>query len=309
MADVTVIILTYNEEWHIERCIRSLESIATQIFVVDSCSTDRTVEIAQSLGAVVAQRRWKNYADQFQWGLDHYAEYCGRETEWVMRMDADEYLQSDLIREIPAGLADATEDIAGFYIRRKVYFMGKWIRWGGFYPHILLRIWRHGRGRIEQRWMDEHIVLSGGAKAGTLKGHLVDDNQKGITFWIDKHNSYSSREAVDLLNSKYELFARDEALKALDDPQAKRKRILKDVVYSRLPLGVRSTLYFLYRYVLRFGFLDGRRGFVWHFMQGYWYRMLVDVKIMEIEERSGGDLEKMKKILATEHGITLESEA
>jgi len=305
-ANLTVVILTYNEEVHIERCIRSLQSVAMQIFIVDSYSTDRTVEIAESLGAVVAQRKWKNYADQFQWGLDHYAQYCGCETRWVMRMDADEYLEPDLIEELPKALANAAEDVTGFYIRRKVFFYGKWIRYGGFYPHTLLRVWRSGRGRIEQRWMDEHIVLPKGSATMMLQGHLVDDNLKGITFWIAKHNSYASREAVDLLNNKYHLLERDDALKALDDPQAKWKRILKDNVYSRLPLSFRSTLYFLYRYVLRLGFLDGPKGFVWHFMQGYWYRMLVDVKIMEIEERSGGDVKKMRQTLVKDHGIRLE---
>ena len=303
---LTAIILTRDEELHIERCIRSLEGIASQIFVVDSGSTDRTVEIARSLGAVVVHRRWKNYADQFQWALDHYAEHCGGPTEWVMRMDADECLEADLAKEIPEALACAPKDLAGFYIRRKVFFMGKWIRWGGFYPHVLLRIWRHSLGRIEQRWMDEHIVLPPGAKTRMLRGHLVDDNRKGLTFWIDKHNRYASREAVDLLSLRYPLLPqRDEALKELDDPQAKWKRLLKEEVYARLPLGLRATLYFLYRYLFRLGFLDGGKGFIWHFLQGYWYRLLVDAKIMEILEKSGGDVERMKDILAEEHGIDL----
>ncbi|MBE9490587.1 MAG: glycosyltransferase family 2 protein [Bacteroidetes bacterium] len=298
---LSVVILTYNEEIHIERCIRSLLPMVKKIFIIDSFSTDRTVEIAELLGAVVTQRNWKNYADQFQWGLDN----CGSDSEWVMRMDADEYLEPDLLSELSKVLNDISDDITGFYIRRKVFFYGRWIRYGGFYPHILLRIWRNGQGRIEQRWMDEHIVLPEKSKTMMLKGHLVDDNLKGITFWINKHNSYASREMVDLLNNKYNLFEHDESLKKLDDPQAKWKRNMKDNVYSKLPLGLRSTLYFIYRYVFRLGFLDGSKGFLWHFMQGYWYRMLVDVKIMEIEERSGGDVEKIRKILAEEHGIKL----
>jgi len=298
---LTVVILTHNEEIHIERCIRSLQAITTKIFIVDSFSTDRTVEIAESFGAVVAQRKWRNYADQFQWGLDN----CGDESEWVMRMDADEYLEPDLIEELPNALEQVSDVITGFYIRRKVFFYGKWIRHGGFYPHTLLRIWRNGQGRIEQRWMDEHIVLSVGSKTQMLQGHLVDDNIKGMTFWINKHNSYASREMVDLLNNKYQLLERDDSLKENDDPQAKWKRIMKDDVYSKLPLALRSTLYFLYRYFFRLGFLDGGKGFIWHFMQGYWYRMLVDVKIMEIEERSGGDVTKIKQILEEEHGIKL----
>jgi len=153
--------------------------------------------------------------------------------------------------------------------------------------------------------MDEHIVLLPGSKTITAKHDMVDDNLKGITFWINKHNSYASREAVDLLNNKYPLYPRDDEIEKFDDPQAKRKRMVKDRVYSRLPIFMRASLYFFYRYFLRLGFLDGALGFVWHFMQGFWYRLLVDVKVMEIERRSQGDVEKMKKILREEHGIAL----
>jgi glycosyltransferase involved in cell wall biosynthesis len=298
---LTVVVLTHNEEIHIERCIRSLLPIASKIFIVDSFSTDRTVEIAQSLGAVVEQRKWKNYADQFQWGLDN----CGTETDWVMRMDADEYLEPGLQHELVRILPSISAETGGIYIRRKVFFYGKWIRHGGFYPHILLRIWRNGKGRIEQRWMDEHIVLPPEAKTIMVKEHLVDDNLKGITFWINKHNSYASREMVDLLNNKYALLEKDESLKLVDDPQAKWKRLVKDKVYSRLPVGLRAAVYFFYRYFFRLGFLDGSKGFLWHFMQGFWYRLLVDIKIMEMEERCGGDVEKMKLVLREEHGINL----
>ena len=153
--------------------------------------------------------------------------------------------------------------------------------------------------------MDEHIVLPPGSKTLTTNGHLVDENLKGITFWINKHNHYASRESVDLLNLKYPLFERDERLKLFDDPQARRKRVLKENLYARLPLGLRATLYFFYRYILRLGFLDGSVGFIFHFMQGYWYRLLADVKVMEIEARSGGDVEKMKQILRDEHGLKI----
>lgn len=301
IPSVTVLILTHNEEIHIERCIRSLRLIAKKIYIVDSFSTDRTVEIARSLGADIAQRKWKNYADQFQWGLDN----CGAGGGWVMRMDADEYLEPGLQRELSAVLPDLASEIVGIYIRRKVFFYGKWIRHGGFYPHTLLRVWRQGMGRIEQRWMDEHIVLPPQSKTIMVREHLVDDNLKGITFWINKHNSYASREMVDLLNNKYPLFQRDDLIKQNEDSQAKWKRLMKDRVYSNLPIGMRSAFYFLYRYVFRLGFLDGGKGFLWHFMQGFWYRLLVDIKIMEIEERCQGDVGKMKQVLSDEHGIKL----
>jgi len=299
--NITVVNLTYNEEIHIERCIRSLQSIASKIFIVDSFSSDRTVEIAESLGAVVAQRKWKNYADQFQWGLDN----CGADGKWVMRMDADEYFEPELLDEISRRLPTLEDDVQGVYLRRQVKFMGRMIKHGDFAPHILLRIWRAGLGRIEQRWMDEHIVLPANSRTLMFEHDLVDDNLKGITFWVDKHNSYASREMVDILNNKYDLLPKDDSIKANEDPQAKRKRLLKEKAYAKLPPGFRALLYFLYRYILRLGFLDRWQGFIFHTMQGLWYRMLVDVKIMEIEERSGGDVAVIKQILADEHGIKL----
>ena len=301
LMSFTAIILTFNEEQHVVRCIKSLNSVAGYMVVLDSFSADQTIVNARALGASVIQRPWKNYADQFQWALDT----LNVETPWIMRMDADEYLEPELQSEILEILPTVPDDVDGIYIKRKVFFQGQWIRHGGFYPQTLLRIWRAGKGRIEQRWMDEHIVLQPGAKTITLKGHLVDDNLKGMTFWINKHNGYASREAVDLLNHKYPLFQQDDSIKKNDDPQAKWKRIVKEQIYSKLPAGLRAFLYFIYRYFFLLGFLDGKKGFIWHFMQGFWYRLLVDVKIMEIEERAQGDVEKIRQILRDEHGISL----
>jgi len=286
---------------HIERCIKSVKPLTSKIFIVDSFSTDNTGEKARSHGAMVIQRKWKNYADQFQWGLDQFS----NGSDWVMRLDADEYLELDLQTEIPVLLESLAPDVLGVYIRRKVFFHGKWIKHGGFYPQTLLRIWRTGTGRIEQRWMDEHIILPPGAKTVYAKGHLVDDNHKSFTFWINKHNTYATREAIDQLNIKHHFTAQDQAIMTMNDVQANRKRILKKKVYSKLPAGLRAFMYFCYRYFIRLGFLDGAEGFVWHFMQGFWYRLLVDIKIDEIEKKSRGDIEKMREVIRRDHGIDL----
>jgi glycosyltransferase involved in cell wall biosynthesis len=298
---ITAIVLTFNEEEHIERCLKSISDVVSVIYVVDSFSTDRTLEIARSFGAEITQRAWKNYANQFQWALDNLP----IETEWVMRMDSDEYLEPELVTEIQQKLPALGADIAGIYLKRKVFFMGKWIRFGGFYPHILLRIWRRGQGHIEQRWMDEHIVVSPGAQTIQLNEHLVDDNHKGITFWTAKHNSYATREMVDLLNMKYGLMTADQTMLQTNSSQAKTKRLIKERYYAKLPAAVRAGLYFFYRYILRLGFLDGGRGFMWHFLQGFWYRLLVDIKVMEIETRCQGDVKMMKKILQDDYGVQL----
>ncbi len=278
MSDISVIILTYNEELHIERCIRNLLPIAQEIFVVDSFSTDKTVQIAESLGVKVLQNLFVNQSVQFQWGLDN----CPIQTSWVMRMDADEYLEPSLIDEIISKFPLLPSDINGIYLKRKHHFLGRWIKHGDRYPLVLLRIWKTGQAHIENRWMDEHIVLDSGNSV-TFDGDFVDDNLNTVEWFIEKHNRYASREMIEILNHKYQLFARDESLDDAKTGQAKIKRFVKETVYNKLPLFARPVLYFFYRYILRFGFLDGPEGFAYHFMQGLWYRCLVDLKCLEAE--------------------------
>ncbi|MDR6567278.1 Glycosyltransferase involved in cell wall bisynthesis [Chitinophaga ginsengisegetis] len=289
---IAVVILTFNESLHLARCLENLRQITDELYVIDAFSTDDTVAIAERFGAKVFQRKWVNYANQFQWALDH----CGIETPWVMRMDADEYLEPGLVKEIRQRIDKVPAGITGIYIRRKVLFKGKWIRFGGFYPHTLLRIWRNGVGSIEQRWMDEHIVLSDGATM-LFKEHIVDDNLNSIHWWVNKHNNYAIREMVDLLNIRYGFWQTDERLLRESGTQAKRKRFLKEKVYASMSPGMRASLYFLFRYVVRYGFLDGYKGFLFHFMQGYWYRLLVDVNVQEFQQKLDGN-ESREDIMA-----------
>jgi glycosyltransferase involved in cell wall biosynthesis len=289
--DISVIILTFNEELHIERSIKNLQPIAKNIFIVDSFSTDKTVQIAETLGAKVFQRSWKNYADQFQWGLDN----CPIKTTWVMRMDADEYLEPHLIEEIIRKFPTLPEDINGIFLKRKHHFLGRWIKHGDRYPLILLRIWKTGQAHIENRWMDEHIVLDSGNSVN-FDGDFVDDNLNTVEWFIEKHNRYASREMVDILNQKYQLFSQDESIATTETGQAKIKRFIKESLYNKLPLFVRPVLYFFYRYILRFGFLDGKEGFAYHLMQGLWYRCLVDLKCLEAEKIIVGVESKKEKV-------------
>ena len=299
MADITVIILAYNEELHIERCICSLLPIACKIFIVDSYSTDRTVEIAKSLGAKVVQRKWKNYADQFQWALDN----CNSKTDWVMRMDADEYPEPELVKEIQRRLPAIDDEITGINLRRRHIFMGRWIKYGTRYPLVLLRIWRNGKGYIEQRWMDEHIVLKSG-RATTFEHDFSDHNLHNISWWIEKHNKYATREAIDVLKRKYSLIEKEDAVNIGDVlSQAGIKRIVKERIYNVLPTFFGPLFYFFYRYFIRLGFLDGKEGAVYHFLQGFWYRFLVDVKVYEVERRMKSDDMDCKEAIRRELSI------
>lgn len=293
---VTVLILTYNEEEHLARAIASVQSFARQVIVVDSYSTDRTVEIAQALGATVLQNRWENnHARQFNWGLDQ-APITG---QWVMRLDADEYVLPELEEEIRRRLSGLPADVSGIYVKRRIHFLGRWIRHGGMYPMWVLRVWRAGQGRCENRWMDEHIRLNEGVSV-RFAHDLVDENLNDLTWWTEKHNRYALREAADLLNMKYRFAACDDVASMDGREQSKIKRWIKEHIYARLPLFARPTAYFVYRYFLRLGFLDGIPGLIWHGLQGFWYRFLVDAKVYEAETRAGGQRQAVVDVVEKE---------
>ncbi|TIL46161.1 MAG: glycosyltransferase family 2 protein [Mesorhizobium sp.] len=292
---LTVIILTYNEEIHIARCLESVASIASKVVVVDSGSTDSTRAIALKLGAAVYTNKWRNYSEQFNWALDN----TGPHTEWILRLDADEIVSKELAKTLEAVLNGEVAE-RGFTITRRIYFLGKWIRWGGIYPARMLRLWRSGFGRCESRWMDEHILVDG--LVGHIAGDLYDKNLNNIGWWTAKHNSYASREALDLLLSEHGV---DHELDRGFNKQAKAKRWLKIGVYSRLPLGWRSMAYFVFRYFVLLGFLDGSRGFAFHFLQGFWYRFLVDAKICEVRLRMTRDRISFEEAVAVSLDIKL----
>lgn len=297
MNKVSVLILTYNEEKHIKRCLESLLKFTNNIFVVDSFSSDLTVEIAESMGAKVYQNKWINYAKQFQWGLDN----CPINTKWVMRMDADEYVLLDLAIEITEKLDSINEDVSGIYVKRRMHFKGKWIKYGSKYPEWLLRVWKYEEGYIEERWMDEHIVLKKG-KTIHFKHDLVDDNLNDLSWWIQKHNNYATREAIDILNINYNFQKSNQIKSSLFGKQEQSKRQLKKF-YARMPLFTRPFIYFVWRYFFKFGFLDGTRGLIWHFLQGFWYRFLVDAKIYEIKKKSRDIGFSIEDVLAKDYGF------
>lgn len=282
--DLTVIILTKNEAIHIGRAMDNLKGLAKYVVVVDSFSTDATVATAKTHGAVILQNKFINYAKQFQWALDN-AKIC---TKWVMRLDADELIETDLRSQLEQQLPKLPDEVVGINLKRKHIFMDRWVRHGGRYPLVLLRIWRNGHGRIEDRWMDEHMVVWGG-RTITMDGGFADHNLNDITFFTTKHNAYATREALDVLIQRLNLTPRDEALNTKSaSAQAAIKRVLKESVYNRLPFTVSALLYFLWRYIFQLGFLDGRSGLVYHFLQGYWYRFLVGAKLLELERAIHG---------------------
>jgi len=283
VIDLSVVILTYNEERHIERAIASLSGMAAEVLVVDSYSTDRTVEIALQRGARVLQHPFISQAAQFEWALKE----GGISTAWIMRLDADEVIGSDLVAEIELKLPTLPFNITGVNLCRKHIFMGRWIRHGGRYPLTLLRLWRAGKARIEQRWMDEHMVLLEG-RSVTFAGEFSDHNLNDLTFFIDKHNRYATREAIEIINQSYKLFNQEGGVASALPASAARKRKIKQKIYNKLPFWLGPPMYFLLRYVFQLGILDGREGLIYHFLQGFWYRFLVGSKVVELREAIDG---------------------
>ncbi len=280
MADLTVLILAMNEEKNIERSVSSVRGIAKRVIVVDSGSTDRTVELAEKNGAeVVKHAPFVNYATQFNWGLDN----TGINTKWILRLDADEQVTPELAAEIEESLREHdADDVNGFEVRCRVIFMGRWIRHGGTYPLIIPRLFRSGHGRVEMRKMDEHTLIDG--KVLCFQNDLVHYDFKGLHEWTDKHNKYSARECQDYFERMQS--NADQMQGSLTGNQRQRKRFLKNGVYYNLPKFWRAWLYYIYRYYIRLGFLDGPEGKIFCFLQAYWYRFLVDAKIYEIEKQS-----------------------
>jgi glycosyltransferase involved in cell wall biosynthesis len=298
MIDISVIILTYNEELHLARCIENIQSIATEIFVVDSYSTDKTIEIAKNMGALVYKNKWENnHAKQFNWALNNLP----IKTKWILRLDADEYLTDELIEEIKIRLPYLNDDISGIILKRRYVFLGKWIK-NGLYPVKLLRIFMNGKGCCESRWMDEHIQLFEG-KTTEFEYDFVDENLNNIGWWVNKHNNYATREAIDLLDIEYGILGYSENdYKKKIGVQAERKRKKKHF-YVRLPLFVRAYIYFFYRYFIKMGFLEGTSSFIFHFLQGLWYRILVDSKLFEIKGKCGNDINKICNYILINYNI------
>ena len=256
--DLTVLILTKDEEKNIAKCIDSLCGIAKRIVLVDCFSTDQTCTIAKSKGAEVYQHAWKNYADQFNWGLEN----TNISTEWVLRLDADEELTKELCDEMIKKIPQLQYPINGVFLKRRIYFMGKWIKWGGVYPISFIRLIRNRKGYCELSLMDEHLMLYEG-KTVQFDHDFIDKNTKSLNWWIDKHNWYAGREADDYL-SKNQASIQDRVRPNIFGDHAERKRWLKYLLYYKVPLFLRARLYFIYRYYFRLGFLDGTEGKIFH---------------------------------------------
>lgn len=298
MLDITVIILTKNEAIHIKRCIDSVKQIAKEIIVIDSESTDKTVEIAKNAGASVYIHTWPgNQAAQFNWALDNIP----ISTEWILRLDADEYPSQELIDEIKTQLPNLSDEISGIMLPLKNVWMGKPLTHGGSKIRIL-RLFRTGKARYESRMMDEQMEILEG-EITSFEHPFVDDNLNNLSWWTNKHINYAIREAAELLDIEYNLSGKSntENLANLSE-DARHRRELK-LKYAKQPLFWRSFAYFIYRYFVKGGIFEGKESFLRHFLQGWWYRTLVDANIFQIKSICNNNPQKIKEHLIKYYNI------
>ena len=281
MADITAVVLTKNEEMNIRDCIESIKDFVKRIVIVDSGSTDRTLEIAKELGADIYTHPYSYYAAQFNWGLEN----TGIDTKWAMRLDADERLTPELCKECEELLVRADrEGYNGIAMDADLYFLGRAMKHGLANRRKII-IFRYGIGSLEDRKRDPHTVLSEGTCL-TAKNHFIHHDSRDINTYINKYNWYSIREKQD-----YFAYLDGANEEVNTEKRLQRHRKNKFSIYYKAPKFWRAHMWFLYNYILKLGFLDGREGFIYHWLECYWYRFLVDAKIYEQEKMGTGNEE------------------
>jgi glycosyltransferase involved in cell wall biosynthesis len=279
---ISVLVLTYNEVRNLRACLESVSVLAGEIFVVDSGSNDGTVDVARHHGAEVITHAFETHAKQWNWALRSLP----FSREWTLCLDADHRVTVELTDEIVRLFRDGVplREVDGFYIKRRQVFRGKWIRHGGYYPKYMLKLVRHDRSWCDERELiDFRLYVKGPTRL--LRHDIIEanENEADISFWIAKHNRFASLQAKEEMRR-----ARDKAPWAvtptLFGTPDQQVLWLKDRWY-RMPLYVRPFFYFFYRYILRLGFLDGKEGFVFHVLQAFWYRLLVDIHLDDLRRR------------------------
>lgn len=277
---LSVVVFTYNEERNLTACLDSLKGLNCELFVVDSGSSDRTVPIAAKYGAKIIAHSWENAPKQWNWALRNLP----FSFEWALWLDADHRLTPELKEELRQLFAEAGLQLAeldGLYVNRRQIFRGKWIKYGGYYPKYLLKLVRHTQAWCDEREiMDVRLYVKG--RTDALRYDLVEDNQNesDILFFISKHTRFARLQAQEEFSRRQDgaTWSVNPSLFGTPD---QRVLWLRRVLY-RLPLYSRPFLYFAYLYFIRLGFLDGKQGFIFHFLRGFWWRLIIDVVLDDL---------------------------
>jgi glycosyltransferase involved in cell wall biosynthesis len=271
------IILTFNEEQHLPRLLNSIEGLGAPIFILDSGSTDQTLAIAENFQAEVKVNHFENHPKQWDFALKNFQ----ITTPWIIGLDADHTVTPELFETLKNFRDADYATTNGIYFNRKNFFKGKWIKYGGYYPKYLLKMFRTGVGYSDLNENMDHRFIVPGTTVIWKKGHILEENLKEnkISFWIEKHNKYSDLIAQEEIERRNNL--RHQLLKPnfWGNPDERIAWLKK--IWWKLPLGLRPFLYFSYRMIYKLGILDGATGILFHFLQGFWFRLIVDVKIRE----------------------------
>lgn len=267
---ISVVVLTFNAETTIGATLASAKRISDDIHVVDSYSTDTTLDIARAAGAKIIQHPFENYGAQRNWAIAN----CALRHAWELHLDADERLSEELVGKLAALMvASPTPEIAGYYIPRLVHFHGQPLRHGGMYPIWHLRLFRRGRGRCEDRQYDQHFHVDGAT--ARIEAPMIDDIRQSLGEWTARHNRWADAEVEEILHPSAGAIA---GASGGDPVQAKRAQ---RGFYYRMPLYWRAFALFFYRYFWKLGFLDGRQGLIFYVLQTLWFRFLIDAKLDE----------------------------
>jgi glycosyltransferase involved in cell wall biosynthesis len=276
---LSIIILTHNEEKNIEACLKSVLDLNCPIFLVDSGSTDNTLKIVEEFPVQLSHHPFQNYGQQRNWALKNLP----IATPWVLNMDADHRMTPELASEINQVLTKPIEEnTKGFLISRRTIFLGHWMKHGGHYPVYHAILFKKDFGHCEDKLYDQHFVVNGYCE--TLKADMIDTLTDSLQSFTERHNRWSTLEAEDQFY-KYTLQSRNSLVKAKALGNAQQRRRYAKSIYEKFPLFVRPFIYFFVRYFLKLGFLDGKKGLVFHFLQGFWFRFLVDAKIYELKKK------------------------
>lgn len=269
--DITVLILTFNEEKNLPFALENVKQFCSDIVVLDSYSTDRTISIAKSFGARVFQRKFDNFSNQRKYALEE----LDLNTEWVFVLDADELITDELKSEILETIEHTVQD--AFFIKRRFYWKNKWIK-RGYYPIWLLRFGRVGTLTCDNRPINEHLICKTG-KVDKFKHDFIDFNRRGLGDWLAKHNIYSESEALQLYNKETA-----ENKISFFKSQYERKRWIRYKVWNKLPPILRPFVLFFFRYVIMGGIFDGKTAFQYHFLHSFFYRYFIELKFQELKE-------------------------
>lgn len=273
MKDFSIILLTYNEEHNLPDCLKSMEQLEAPIFAVDSFSTDHTLDILEAHKVPYLQHPFENYAAQRNLAQANVP----YNVQWVFHLDAGERMTPELVRWLNTSF-DPKSEIDGYMFSRRTIFFGKWIKYGGHYPNYHMRLYRIDKGHCENKVYDQHFIVNGNKKAIPAGIDIIDTVTDTIRNFTVSHARWAQLESDEIISNKK---MKGEVQASFFGSPIERRRWLKNNLFQKTPIFLRSFLYFSYRYFLRLGFLDGKLGLAFHLLQGFWFRFLIDSMVLE----------------------------